>query len=274
MGMVGSWIVQHLLERGEDPQAIRIMDLRAPQRQAITSKDVAFIATDVSDADAVSTAFRSPWPDALASSQLTVYHTVAYIKPCDRKPDFLDLYLKVNVEGTRNVLAAAKSAGCSIFIATSSNSVCLKRPVYFTAPWCRYPKSFIQVRDNADPDSLDAPLSKFVGCYAYTKAKAEKLVREADCAKDGFRTGVLRPGHAIYGHGDENPMSIAYNYLSRGGSPTYVPTVCLLMETLLTLAQLAHQDDDTTRLCPERVSCASAVRSSTSLTTKWHRCGR
>lgn len=222
LGMVGGWIVQHLLERGEDAVAIRIMDLRTPQRHVVTSKDVVFTQTDVSDASAVSRAFEEPWPDAFYSAPLTVYHTVAYIKPYDRKADLLEPYLKVNVEGTRNVLAAARLAGCSIFIATSSNSVCLKRPVYFTAPWQKSPKNFFQIRDNADPETLDGPLSEYAGCYAYTKAQAEKLVRQADNVKDDFRTGVIRPGHAIYGHGDENPMSIAYNYLKRGGSPRYV----------------------------------------------------
>ena len=220
--MVGGWIVQHLLERGEDPRAIRIMDLRPPQRYTITSRDIAFFNIDVSDSDTVASAFASPWPDAVRSSPLTVYHTVAYIKPSERKADFLSPYLNVNLEGTRNVLAAAKSAGCSIFIATSSASVCLKPPAYFAAPWRRHPLNILQVSENADPDNPDAPLEQYAGCYAYTKARAEKLVRDADSTKDGFRTGAIRPGHAIYGHGDENPMSIAYDYLRRGGSPTYV----------------------------------------------------
>lgn len=120
------------------------------------------------------------------------------------------------------VLAAAKSAGCSILIATSSSSVSMRPRSFFALPWGKFPKDGFQVCNDLSMESLDRPLSDFFGCYAYSKARAEKLVREADDPENGFRTGVIRPGHAIYGHGDENPMSLTWDYLRRGGSPTWL----------------------------------------------------
>ena len=184
------------------------------------------LRVDVTDKASVTAAFDTPWPSEAANLPLTVFYTVAFIRATDRKADFLEPYIKVNVEGTRTVLTTAKNAGCTIFIATSSASISIKRTGHFFWPWQSYPANWLQVSDNADPGSLDAPLEAFFGCYPYSKARGEKLVRDADDKTGGFRTGVIRPGHAIYGHGDESPMSITYDYLRRGGAPTYV-CICL-----------------------------------------------
>lgn len=218
---MGGWIVQHLLWRGEDPAAIRIVDLAVPTRPEIRENDVQFVKTDVSNASAVSEAFNAPWPRAVADAPLTVFHTVAYIKPNERKKEFLASYLRVNVEGTRNVLAAAKRAGASVFVATSSGSIAARPPQYFLPPWRRWPVDIFQLSVNAEPKGLDLPLENFGSCYSYSKARAEKLVRDADDAENGFRTGCIRPCHAIYGHGVDNVSSIVYEYLRRGGSPRY-----------------------------------------------------
>jgi len=208
--------------RGEDVSAIRIADLRPPQRPRVVKNKIQYIMTDVTEPEAVRRVFDTSWPPHVAHWPLTVFHTVAYIKPSERKADFLPTYLKVNVEGTRNVLVAAQSAGCSIFIATSSGSVAIKPNNFFIPPWRRHPRNWVQISPNAEPESLDAPLTKFAGCYPYSKARAEKIILEADNRRDDFRTGVIRPGHAIYGHGNANRMSIAFDYLERGGSPRYV----------------------------------------------------
>lgn len=247
LGNVGGWIVQHLLERGEDPQAIRIMDMRQSKRAIIVNNSVETIITDISDANAVSAAFTAPWPSHIATHPLTVFHTVAYIKPSDRAPDFLPPYLRINVHGTTNILRAAKSAGTTILITTSSASVALKRPAWFIPPWQRYPTNWLQVLPNADPPTalgLDAPLETFFSCYAYSKARAEKLVRDADDPATGFRTGAIRPGHAVYGHGEGNNMSIAYDYLRRGGVPTWIHHVlCNFVSAQnVSLAHLLFED--------------------------------
>ena len=178
---------------------------------------VAHFKTDITDPSSVADVFNHPWSPENAKLPLTVFHTAAYIHPGHRKAEFLSKYMEVNVEGTRNVLETAKLAGCDVFIATSSASVALRPQKFFFPPWQRYPKTFIHFSDNAEPEDLNGPLEQFAGCYAYSKARAEKLVRDWDDKAAGFRTGTIRPGHAIYGHGDENPNSVVYDYLRRGG---------------------------------------------------------
>lgn len=185
--------MQHLLERGEDPRTIKVLDLCPPQRAEVLSANLDYVAVDVGDSASVEAAFSSKWPASASTQPLTVFHTVAYIKPSDRKADFLALYMRVNVEGTRKVLRAAKAAKCFVFIATSSASISLKPIQFFFAPWYNSPTNWFQLRVNADPESLDAPLENFTCCYAYPKAQAENLVREADSPSEGFRTGVIRP---------------------------------------------------------------------------------
>lgn len=207
--------------RGEDPQAIRIADLQAPRRQLAVEHDVVFFKTDITDAASVARVFAHPWSPEHADRPLTVFHTVAFIHAGLRKADFLAPFMRVNVGGTENVLSAAKAAaGCDVFIATSSASIGIRPVRFFFPPWQRYPANFVQFSSNAEPKDLDAPLERFAGCYAYSKARAESVVRRADDRQGGFRTGAIRPGHAIYGHGDENPSSIVYDYMTRGYLPT------------------------------------------------------
>ncbi|KAJ9653442.1 hypothetical protein H2198_007390 [Neophaeococcomyces mojaviensis] len=223
-GLVGGWIVQHLLMRGENPAAIRIIDLSEPTRKEVAEQNIVFLKADVSDAAAVSKAVNASWPKNVSALPLTVFHTVAYISPCDRKSDFLPIYVRVNIEGTRNVLKAAREAGASCFIATSSSSVGMKPPAFFPWPWQRWPKNLCQFLPNAERENLDDPLHEFGSCYSWSKAQAEQLVRSANDPRAKFLTGCIRPGHSIYGHGVQNTSSITYDYLRRGGSPSWIPT--------------------------------------------------
>jgi nucleoside-diphosphate-sugar epimerase len=218
-GLVGGWMVEHLIMRGQNPAAIRIVDLQPPCRELAVKHNVSYFKADITDRVAVEKVFKSPWPSEIAHLPLTVFHTAAYIHAGYRKADFLGPYMKVNVEGTRNVLDAARSAGCDIFIATSSGSIGIRPSNFLFPPWRRYPKDFVQILDNAEPPSLDE-LENFAGCYAYSKAVAEKLVTDADDKEGGFRTGAIRPGHAIYGHGAENRNAVVYDYIRRGGLQT------------------------------------------------------
>ena len=219
-GLSGGWIVEHLLIRGEDPKAIRIIDLVPNMRPSVVSAGVAFQETDVSDPKSVAAAFDAPWPSGVKSLPLTVFHTVAMINPTDRKPRFLGPLIKVNVDGTRNILAAAKKSGASCFVATSSGSVGAGVPDYFPLPW-QTGKDVFQFRENADPlGPLDAPLETFPICYTWTKAQAEKLVREA--TSDSCPTGIIRPTNGVYGTGIDQSSSLTWDYLRRGGGPTWL----------------------------------------------------
>lgn len=218
-GLVGNWIVTHLLARGENPAAIRILDLQPP-RKGVLDQGAVFIKTNITDKTAVSNAFTQPWPSKeIEQLPLTIYHTAAVIRPAERHKALLHLCTTVNVGGTRNVLEAAKAAGASCFIATSSGSVGLRRASFWIPPWINAPKRLVQVlsdRASDQPKEHD----KFFGNYAVSKYQAENLVRGADSAESGFRTGCIRPANGIYGIGADGSGSILGLYLRSSGNPT------------------------------------------------------
>lgn len=236
--------MHHLLMRGEDAAAIRILDKSPSTRKEAIDANIDFVLTDVSDKDAVGRAFAKAWPEHVQTRPLTVFHTVAYIKANERTSDFLPPYVKVNILGTKNVLSTARAAGASCFIATSSASVAMKPPAYFPPPWQLLPTGVIQTCPNAEPKTLDAPLDLYGCCYAWSKAQAEKAVHEANDPTAGFLTGAIRPGHAIYGHGVENPSSLTWDYLRRGGSPSWMHNVVahFVCAQNVSIGHLAYED--------------------------------
>lgn len=219
---MGNWIVSHLLARGEDPAAIRILDLQSP-RQQLLDQGVVFIQTNITDKKAVSGAFSQPWPSTKSIDQLplTVYHTAAVIRFSERHRALLPLCTNVNVDGTRNVLEAARAAGASCFIATSSGSVGLRLPSFWIAPWEKVPQGLVQVlSDRADGQPKE--YGQFFGNYSASKFEAEMMVRSADDPRSKFRTGCIRPSNGVYGTGADNSGSVLGLYLRSGGNPTYV----------------------------------------------------
>jgi nucleoside-diphosphate-sugar epimerase len=218
-GLVGNWIVTHLLARGEDPTAIRVLDLQSP-RQEILDQGVAFVKIDITDAEAVQAAFAQHWPQQVARLPLTVFHNAAVIRPGERHKAFLQFCTRVNVDGTRNVLTAAKQHGASCFISTSSGSVLLRRPSFWIAPWTKWPKGVVQIISDATETPKEH--DQFFGNYAVSKVEAERIVRTADSLESNFRTGCIRPANGIYGVGD---TTITGMYLLKGGAPRYVSSV-------------------------------------------------
>lgn len=76
---MAGWIVLQLLKRGEDPHRIRIIDLRAPTRQDLTTgraAEVPFKQADVTSSEAVMAAFTAPWEDGEEGYvSTTVFHS-------------------------------------------------------------------------------------------------------------------------------------------------------------------------------------------------------
>lgn len=215
-----------LLARGEDPKRIRILDVRPPGFEDL--KMVEFIQTDVTDAQAVDAGFTAPWPDTHHSGQpapeLTVFHTAANIRFYERFASLLRLSENVNVEGTRNVLNAARSVGASILIYTSSGSVSIRSSRFLLWPWESEPKHFVQVI-NEDDNAIPKRHEDFFSNYAETKMQADRIVRAADMTRSGrgvLRTGCIRPGNGIFGpRGD----MLCGAYLVRGTNPTWISNV-------------------------------------------------
>ncbi|KAF8499459.1 NAD(P)-binding protein [Gautieria morchelliformis] len=234
-GFLAGWIVVQLISRGEDPRRIRIVDIRPPTRQDLTTgpgSKAAFHQTDVSNADAVLAAFSAPWPDADDSDiPVTVFNsgnvllpTAANIRFWERVESLLPFSDHVNVKGSRNVIAACRAIGATILVYTSSASVTTQRTRFWLWPWQRSPKYFVQVLDD------DAPLpprhNSYFANYAVSKAKAERLVREADntllpCG-GFFRTGCIRPGNGVFGPGGD---VLAGAYLVRQQNYTWVRNI-------------------------------------------------
>lgn len=109
----------------------------------------------------------------------TVFHVAGRVGVWGPADDFF----RVNVEGTRSVLEAARGAGVPRFVYTSSPSV---------------------VYNGGDLAGVDesAPLCEAAPCaYPTSKAAAEKIVTAAN-APD-FATVALRP-HLVWGPGDRN----------------------------------------------------------------------
>ena len=216
-GLVGGTIVSQLLQRGQGPEEIRIVDIRRPvnagstnSRSPITgvpisNPQVSIEQADVTSLDAVERAFSAPWCEAAHGLPLTVFHTAAVIVPADTSQRNLRYLSKVNVDGVRNVLMASKKAGASVFVYTSSASINLKRAGWWMIPpWRKWPADFWQVLDESDFDKPLKPGAEYYANYPLSKAIAERLVAEEN--SDGFRTGSIRPANGIYGHPSDNPV--------------------------------------------------------------------
>lgn len=119
-------------------------------------------------------------PDAIARAVDgidAVVHLAAKVSLTGDPADFA----RVNVDGTRSLLAAAADAGVRRFVHTSSPSVAHSGASIVGAG-----------AEPADPRRAH-------GDYARTKAQGERLALEADA--EGFAVVVVRP-HLVWGPGD------------------------------------------------------------------------
>ncbi|KAI9511626.1 NAD-P-binding protein [Russula earlei] len=246
-GFLGGWIVRHLLERGEDPKRIRVLDVRAPTRGDLITglgRHVDFHLADISDREQVLAAFNSPWPSSIhgneaeeVRTEITVFHTAANIRFYERDPRLQHLSDKVNVEGTRNVLDAARAAGVTVLIYTSSGSVSIRRTRLWLWPWEKRPEFSVQIIDDDDRRVLPRCHDEMFSNYAVSKFRAERHVRAADRtplassssnsnsntkSAQVLRTGCLRPGNGIYGTGGD---MLCGAYLARQVNPSWVQDI-------------------------------------------------
>ncbi|KAF4582584.1 hypothetical protein EYR38_002712 [Pleurotus pulmonarius] len=220
-GFLGGWIVVQLLNRGEDPKKIRVLDLKAPRRHDLltgSAKDVDFIQLDISETGAVYAAFSKPWP-CESHDEITIFHTASNIRFYERHPSLLPRSAKVNVQGTQNIINAAKAIGADILVYTSSGSVAVRRSRFWLWPWeSKVPFHFQVIDDDEHNHVLPRRHEQFFSNYAVTKMHAETLVRKAD--KTGrLRTGCLRPGNGIFGPGGD---MLCGAYLVRKANPTWI----------------------------------------------------
>lgn len=222
LGMVGGDIVLQLLLRGQSPESIRIVDFQPLNRRDMLKKAAAcdFVKADMTSLASVEAAFSKPWPASVAKKPLTVYHTAAMINPSDRSERLYERIRRVNVDGTANVLEAAKLAGADIFVATSSASVSYVPAELWVRPWQSVPGNYFQIANEADFDKPVRPHNRFFANYSRSKAEAERLVCGAN--HNGFRTGTIRPGNGIYG---QKTDPIIGSLLLMGDSGSWIPHI-------------------------------------------------
>lgn len=210
-GLVGGYIVLQLLERGQPPSTIRIVDFQQPHRRDQLDHplfgQVDFQKTDISSAESTDAAFSKPWDPSVEKLPLTVFHTAAVIIPSARSQLVNGFCEAVNVGGTENVLAAARRAGADIFVSTSSASISIRPVELWVAPWRSWntcPRGYCQVLEESD---FFRPLRRheeFFGNYPASKAQAERIVCGANCRE--LRTGCIRPANGVYGHPTDNTV--------------------------------------------------------------------
>jgi len=164
-GFIGGRLAERLLSEG---RKVRVLSRRPlPELEA---RGAEVISGDLHDRHALERGCRSAD---------TVFHVAGRVGVWGPAEDFQ----RVNVEGTRLVLAAAREAKVPRFVYTSSPSV-----VY-------------QGGDLAGVDE-SAPLCAVAPCaYPTSKAAAEKLVLAANDRE--LATIALRP-HLVWGPGDKN----------------------------------------------------------------------
>ncbi|HJZ64667.1 MAG TPA: hopanoid-associated sugar epimerase [Candidatus Acidoferrum sp.] len=189
-GFLGSHVTRQLVARGE---GVRVLLRPSSNNRAIADLSLEYVTGDLRDSASLARAL---------DGATRVFHVAAdYRLWAKRKRDIYDS----NVGGTKNLLEAAKRAGVSQFIYTSTvATIAVDRP--------QHPDEF-----------TDAKLEEMVGHYKRSKWQAERLVRDA--AKQGFPAIVAMPTTPV-GPWDWKPTptgKIILDFLN-GKMPGYVET--------------------------------------------------
>jgi nucleoside-diphosphate-sugar epimerase len=164
-GFLGREIVSELVRRGH---VVRALARSATARGIVSDLRAEAVTGDLDDVKAM---------QAGMEGCKLVIHSAAYAK--DHGPRAV--FFAANVEGTANVLAAARAAGVERLVHVSTEAVLADgRPI---------------VQADEERPIAERP----VGLYPLTKGLAEKQVRAA--ASAGFDAVVVRP-RFIWGRGD------------------------------------------------------------------------
>ncbi|HPN12792.1 MAG TPA: NAD-dependent epimerase/dehydratase family protein [Spirochaetota bacterium] len=194
-GFLGAALLRELLKKpGREtlsPGEIRIFDTRPPDNAS--DPRIRYIPGDIRSPEAL---------DEACTGADLVFHCAAIV---DWGQAPRSLVHDINVNGTRNVIGAARRAGARALVHTSTMDVIYDgRPITRGDEKKPYPK-------------------KFTMAYAETKALAERAVLEADGTRERgtpanaapLRTCVIRPC-GMFGEGDPYHVS-SFLKMARGG---------------------------------------------------------
>ena len=179
-GYFGSILVDRALERGD---RVRIFDINPPGPRDGEAA-VEYVAGDVRDREAVR---------AACEGVDVVLHNVAQVPLAKDR----DLFRSVNVVGTANLLVAARDAGVSKLVHTSSSAI-------FGIP-------------ESNPVTEETP-ARPLEAYGRAKLEAEMLCRDA--VESGLDVTIVRP-RTILGHGRLGIMAVLFEFVAEG-APVYV----------------------------------------------------
>lgn len=164
-GFLGGELIRELVRRG---QSVRALARSTGAQGVVSTLGAGAVAGDLDDVAAL---------QAGMSGCKLVIHSAAYAKDHGPREEFF----RANVQGTENVLAAARAAGVERLVHISTEAVLADgRPI---------------VQADEERPIAEHP----VGLYPVTKAIAEK--RALAAASEGFDVVVARP-RFIWGRGD------------------------------------------------------------------------
>lgn len=230
-GFVGAATIARLVERGH---RVRAMSRSAGSDATLRAAGAEPVRCDLENVAA----------SHLADAEVVV-HAAAFVEAWGPA----DAWERINVDGTRRMLAAAREAGVRRFIHIGTEAALVHGQSLHDA-------------DENYPLALDSPYP-----YCSTKARAEQAVRAANDPGAGFITLVLRP-RFIWGPGDRTllPAILAmaragrWSWVDHGRaltSTTYIGNLVDAIELALTRGQPGEAYfilDDGTRTLREMVS--------------------
>jgi dihydroflavonol-4-reductase len=173
-GHIGNVLVRELIALG---QAVRVLVLPKDNLQPLAGLNVEIVNGDVTDKASLETAFKGAD---------IIFHLAGIITIMPRMKDILE---KVNIEGTRNVASACRSAGVRRLIYTSSIHAIAEPP-------------------HGTPIDEFQPFNpeRVLGDYAWSKARASLLL--LDEAKKGGLDVVIGCPTGVIGPYDYNVSNI------------------------------------------------------------------
>jgi len=190
-GFVGSAVARALLQEGWQ---VRALVRQNSNRRNLQGLEIETIAGDLND--------RSSLDHAVAGCE-AVFHVAADYRLGVSRPE--ELY-RTNVEGTRNVLNASRSAGVGRVVYTSSVAT-------------------IGIPADGSPGREETPvaLADMIGHYKRSKFLAEQVARDA--ARAGASVVIVNPSTPI-GPGDVKPTPTGQMVLdaAAGRMPAYLDT--------------------------------------------------
>ncbi|KAE9970227.1 hypothetical protein EG327_010353 [Venturia inaequalis] len=178
-GCLGSAVIQCLRDRLPDA-SLFALDISTPTTDSNNTPRVEYLQADICDASAIARIIGQIQPQV-------IIHTAGLVPSAAKRLGVGDAGLrKVNIEGTQNVLDAAKTAGSVIaFVHTSSCDV-VKGDSW---------------GDLKNVNESITPPQKFDEVYAETKAVSEHMVLSS--ASSYFKTAAIRT-YGIIGSNDNN----------------------------------------------------------------------